>query len=243
MTGSMAATLGTLNPFRYRGYCYDEETGWYYLQSRYYDPVVGRFINADGQINGGVLGANLFAYCENNPVMFSDPTGSEPRYEPGPRVNGERTWIKIEEEEGQYIAESTIITKNDTKFGEVITSKSYTSLTFNNSIAGERAANDFNSKLNQAMSVRDFALGTALGIATSGTSVVAGLIIGGASDAYSFATIFMDRSLDVHAGYTVTITTYISAIKGSMSRTGVSKVLDVYDSKGKLIMTERYGSY
>ena len=75
VTGTMAATLGVQNPFRYRGYCYDEETGWYYLQSRYYDPVVGRFINADGQINEGVLGANLFAYCENNPVNRSDSSG------------------------------------------------------------------------------------------------------------------------------------------------------------------------
>ena len=75
VTGSMASTLGVQNPFRYRGYCYDEETGWYYLQSRYYDPVTGRFLNADGQINDGVLGTNLFAYCENNPVHRYDPTG------------------------------------------------------------------------------------------------------------------------------------------------------------------------
>ena len=66
--------MGVQNPFRYRGYCYDEETGWYYLQSRYYDPVTGRFLNADSQINPGVLGTNLFAYCENNPVNMSDPT-------------------------------------------------------------------------------------------------------------------------------------------------------------------------
>ena len=74
----MASTLGVQNPFRYRGYCYDEETGWYYLQSRYYDPVTGRFISADEQINDGVLGANLFAYCENNPVNMSDPFGNAP---------------------------------------------------------------------------------------------------------------------------------------------------------------------
>ena len=64
--------------FRYRGYIYDSETGLYYLQSRYYDPQTGRFINPDGIINanGGVLGNNLYAYCNNNPVNYSDTTGN-----------------------------------------------------------------------------------------------------------------------------------------------------------------------
>ena len=87
VTGSMAGTLGVQNPFRYRGYCYDEETGWYYLQSRYYDPVTGRFINADGQINDGVLGANLFAYCENNPVNMVDYDGNDPTPAWAVRIN------------------------------------------------------------------------------------------------------------------------------------------------------------
>ena len=66
-----------LNPFRYRGYYYDSETGYYYLQTRYYNPEWGRFINADSQLNAkdGVLGYNMFAYCNNNPVMYSDPDG------------------------------------------------------------------------------------------------------------------------------------------------------------------------
>ena len=62
------------NPFRYRGYYFDAESGLYYLQSRYYDPVVGRFINADSEIAGisdSVQGFNLFAYCFNNPVTVS----------------------------------------------------------------------------------------------------------------------------------------------------------------------------
>ena len=50
-TGSMAGTLGKLNPFRYRGYVYDTETGLYYLQSRYYNPETGRFINADNLVD------------------------------------------------------------------------------------------------------------------------------------------------------------------------------------------------
>ncbi len=65
------------NPFRYRGYYYDTETGFYYLQSRYYDPVTGRFLNADGYINanGDLIGFNMYAYCSNNPMMYTDPTG------------------------------------------------------------------------------------------------------------------------------------------------------------------------
>ena len=63
------------NPLRYRGYIYDNETGFYYLQSRYYDPVVSRFINSDGQLNEGFLGNNMFAYCENNPISYYDPDG------------------------------------------------------------------------------------------------------------------------------------------------------------------------
>jgi len=76
-TGTLASTVGQKNPFRYRGYYFDTETGLYYLQTRYYDPIVGRFINADGYVgaNGGILGYNLFAYCNNNPVMGSDPAG------------------------------------------------------------------------------------------------------------------------------------------------------------------------
>ena len=76
-TGSMAGTLGVINPLRYRGYVYDQESGLYYLQSRYYDPNLGRFINADGLISTGqgLLGNNMFAYCGNNPVMRIDPSG------------------------------------------------------------------------------------------------------------------------------------------------------------------------
>ena len=66
-----------LNPFLYRGYYYDAELGMYYLQSRYYDPVIGRYINADGYISTGqgLLGYNMYAYCGNNPVNRVDPEG------------------------------------------------------------------------------------------------------------------------------------------------------------------------
>ena len=66
VTGTLASTIGQLNPIRYRGYYYDAETGFYYLQTRYYDPEICRFINADGVISGtgeSVKGYNLFVYC------------------------------------------------------------------------------------------------------------------------------------------------------------------------------------
>lgn len=59
-------------------YCYDIETGFYYLQTRYYDPTIARFINADSCLTTdslGLLSYNMFAYCENNPIMATDPTG------------------------------------------------------------------------------------------------------------------------------------------------------------------------
>ena len=68
--------IANVNPLRYRGYYFDQETGFYYLHTRYYDPKVGRFINADGLLNNThILGYNMFAYCCNNPVMMSDPNG------------------------------------------------------------------------------------------------------------------------------------------------------------------------
>ena len=81
ITGSLAGTLGSLQPFRYRGYVYDEETGLYYLQSRYYDPTAGRFISADILLSTGqgVLGHNAYAYCLDNPVNMVDDGGSASR--------------------------------------------------------------------------------------------------------------------------------------------------------------------
>ena len=76
-SGSLASTLGKNNPFRYRGYVYDEETGFYYLRSRYYDPEVRRFISADVLLSTGqgVLGHNAYAYCLNSPIIRVDLDG------------------------------------------------------------------------------------------------------------------------------------------------------------------------
>ena len=77
ITGTLKTTLGLQNPFRYRGYIYDEETGLYYLRSRYYNPTVGRFVNADSFVlkKKTVNIMNQFAYCSNNPVMYGDCDG------------------------------------------------------------------------------------------------------------------------------------------------------------------------
>lgn len=77
ITGSKAGTIGKTNPFRYRGYYYDEETGMYYLKNRYYDPEIRRFISADSYISGfNSTMCNVFCYCGNNPVSNSDPEGT-----------------------------------------------------------------------------------------------------------------------------------------------------------------------
>ena len=77
---ALAVTLSNVNPFTYRGYCYDYDIGMYYLQSRYYDPEICRFINADSTdylgATGTLLSYNLFAYCENDGVNFVDETGT-----------------------------------------------------------------------------------------------------------------------------------------------------------------------
>ena len=90
-TGTLASTLGTIQPFRYRGYVYDEETGLYYLCTRYYRPVIGRFYTPDNTcfLTHNVLNpisANLLCYCYNNPVTYSDETGTTPYYASPPLI-------------------------------------------------------------------------------------------------------------------------------------------------------------
>ena len=73
-----SGTMAEINPLRYRGYYYDTETGFYYLQSRYYDPAMHRFINADSlaSTGQGIVGTNMFAYCLNSPVVYVDQQGN-----------------------------------------------------------------------------------------------------------------------------------------------------------------------
>ena len=84
--------IANVNPFRYRGYYYDTETGLYYLQSRYYDPEVGRFLNADDietvTCTDSALECNTFAYCHNEPVKNTDPNGRWIQYVVGAALGG-----------------------------------------------------------------------------------------------------------------------------------------------------------
>ena len=79
VSGSKAAEIGACNSLRYRGYYYDSESGLYYLNTRYYDPSICRFVNADGYVSTGPNSAdlNMYAYCDNNPVNKFDPTGND----------------------------------------------------------------------------------------------------------------------------------------------------------------------
>ena len=76
-SGSMAETLGSVQPFRYRGYVFDEKTGLYYLRSRYYNPQWGRFVNADKLVSTFQKSSkhNLFSYCGNSVISYMDPDG------------------------------------------------------------------------------------------------------------------------------------------------------------------------
>ena len=89
ITGTAASTIGAKNPFRYRGYYYDSESELYYLNSRYYDSKVSRFLNADGYISTGelFLGNNMFGYCQNNPGNMVDEEGTDPTPSWAKRIN------------------------------------------------------------------------------------------------------------------------------------------------------------
>ena len=78
-SGSLASTLGSIQPFRYRGYVYDVETGLYYLRSRYYNPMWGRFLSADSSLSQlrELITINLYTYCLNCPTLYNDTLGNE----------------------------------------------------------------------------------------------------------------------------------------------------------------------
>ena len=90
--------LAEINPLRYRGYYYDTDTGFYYLQSRYYDPEICRFINADSYASTGqgLIGLNTFAYCNNSPVQSRDRDGRDVEI------------LVVEEKERVYISDVVI---------------------------------------------------------------------------------------------------------------------------------------
>ena len=77
VTENTAYNIGAKNAIRYRGYYYDTESNLYYLNARYYDPQIKRFINPDAILgaNGDIIGYNMYAYCNNNPIAYYDKSG------------------------------------------------------------------------------------------------------------------------------------------------------------------------
>ena len=131
--------LGTLNPFRYRGYYYDTETGLYYLQTRYYDPEIGRFITIDDVAYlapDTVGGLNLYAYCNNNPVMCVDPKGTAADDFP---TTGWNTAVLV-----TYF-----------KMGEGLPIVGHTQLFFYNTSTGEWYSTQFGSTAGEGATIRE----------------------------------------------------------------------------------------
>ena len=93
-------TRAFYNPFRYRGYYYDRDLSLYYLSTRYYDCRTGRFVSPDNMgylgANGDLSSYNLYAYCSNNPIMFTDPSGHMPQ------------WLKTVIDIGLYVVSAGI---------------------------------------------------------------------------------------------------------------------------------------
>lgn len=110
------STIANANPYRYRGYRYDSEISMYYLNSRYYNPEVGRFINADGAISVDpiAINANMYSYCGNNPVNRSDSNGYN--WWDDIKEFFEETWDTVEE------TASTVWTSSSTWISNTATS-------------------------------------------------------------------------------------------------------------------------
>ena len=103
---SSSGRLAEINPLRYRGYYYDSETGFYYLQSRYYDPENHRFINADSYLSTGrgTVAQNMYAYADNSPVMNTDSCGNYTFY----TVNEVSDVASLGEEKGVQMYSVTV---------------------------------------------------------------------------------------------------------------------------------------
>ena len=114
--GSLADTIGNINPIRYCSYYYDTDTGFYYLQSRYYDPTIKRFINPDDVsllgANGDFASLNLYAYCGNNPVARADEGGEFWNIVTGAIIGGTISLVS------SYLAEKA--KGDDFSFGEAL---------------------------------------------------------------------------------------------------------------------------
>ncbi len=160
-----ASTAAAKNPFKYRGYYYDSDLGLYYLRSRYYDPVTGRFINADGYVSTGqgLIGHNMYAYCNNNPIMYVDFMGEFP-------------WLILGIMFVGAVAGGVLAYFTDTKIGSTIEESQ--------NIEDENGSNLTDSEeLTTEDRVVNTVLGVGLGLVSAGTVIIlvgtgAALIVG-----------------------------------------------------------------
>lgn len=209
----------------------------YYLQSRYYSPDWGRFINADaiaGHV-GELLGHNLFAYCKNNPINNFDPSGfrtlkndfSDPDDEHEDNIQG----ANITKANGVTLTEKTESHVYDAPGGKVSTVTNYSTIHFENSVAGEQAAEALNAKMSKDAAYQEWFISTLAGfgslklegkLAKSACATLAGI---------SLIEINLDFSFSVHAGDTIKITTY-GAGGGGPTRNGLSQTIEIFRSDG-----------
>ena len=155
--------LGRLNPFRYRGYVYDEETGLYYLRSRYYNPKWGRFINSDctSGIVGRLMSHSAYVYCSNSPVDQADQEGQI-----GSIITG--ILNAIAEAATRAVINAVCALKHASKFGKF----SITSVTRDNTIT-KKKADSHNSAVSKAVSTISFIFGAILGSYAGSSKVLA----------------------------------------------------------------------
>ena len=212
-TGSMAGTIGEINPFRYRGYYYDSETGLYYLNSRYYDPVIGRFINADGLVvaGSGMLSSNMYLYCQNNPVCCVDPTGALGSFFDFPLSMADR----------MQMSQSMLDSYNAAKAAASTTSPSQSSSNnFLQNIFGAGSTLESKTKIGETVYIPD-----PLPI-TSKTTVKSGKIVAKSGDSSKPISVYaigsVENPLTSSAGLKINISSFTLKISLGLTNLGIS---------------------
>ena len=226
-----ATHVGNLNPFRYRGYYYDAETGLYYLMSRYYDPVTHRFLNADGyfQSGGDVLDYNMSAYCRNNPISFVDPTGTkctihDPYYVPTClHCSPERR--KFVSERSDWIAKvnpsysATLEASYENTYLGIVTVSSYSKLSYTSDNSNANSSieidlPDLSSTIHNKVGITDLSytmdtqyLSGLLGVSYNNVTNSCGFVYGKNSDGLCWdITVDYGDGWYYSTGYTITMT-------------------------------------
>lgn len=236
--GSLATTLGVKNPYRYRGYRFDTETGLYYLNSRYYDPLVGRFLNVDALAGrtGEMLGHNVFAYCENNPINMKDPCGYRPIYTQDEETEEmkkiSRAAMRSHVPKGEYVVETIEHHVYETQFGTHASATRVTKHFFTDDVLGSEAATAFNDKMNLEFEKGIWVLTTIVGGLTLPVSGIASKLLFAGEAGLALKLIYQDHSYGVRAGDVFIFTEHAGG--SGMSRSMPVITVDQYDRNGNL---------